>query len=214
MMKEIQDLGMIQKKNKRERYAIYECTECKALVKKRCSDVKYLKLDKCPKCNIGKHKKSKTRLYYIWGNMKKRCNNKKYNRYDEWGGRGIKLCEEWHNFINFYEWAIKNGYKEDLTIDREDNNGNYEPNNCRWVTMNIQARNTKLISKANSSGFRGVSFDKKLNKYRARVTVDKKVISLGYYNTAQEAGIARDKYIINNNLEHTLNNTHNLKEGR
>ena len=210
-MKMIQDLGMIQNKNKRERYAIYECTQCKEPFRKRCSDVKYFNTQKCPKCNRGKHKQSKTRIYHIWGNMKKRCNNKEYCRFKEWGGRGIKLCKEWEDFANFYKWANENGYSDELTIDRKDNDKDYEPNNCRWVKLNIQARNTRLLSSANSSGYRGVSFDKKINKFRARVTVDCKVISIGYFKNAKDASIARDKYVIDNNLEHTLNNP-SLKE--
>ena len=89
------------------------------------------------------HGKSKTRLYNIWSDMKRRCYNPKNKRYNRYGGRGISVCDEWKDdFQAFYDWAIYNDYAEDLTIDRIDVNGNYEPNNCRWITWKEQQRNT------------------------------------------------------------------------
>lgn len=75
------------------------------------------------------------RLYRIWHNMKSRCYCKSFSRYKYYGGRGITVCEEWKNdFKAFRQWAIANGYQDDLQIDRIDNSGNYEPSNCRWVS--------------------------------------------------------------------------------
>ena len=76
-----------------------------------------------------------SRLYSIWGHMKQRCNNPKSHNFKYYGGRGIKVCEEWSNsFEAFYGWANSNGYADDLEIDRVEGTGNYEPSNCRWVT--------------------------------------------------------------------------------
>lgn len=92
------------------------------------------------------------RLYPLWKSIRYRCYNKNFKDYPKYGGRGIKMCEEWSNdFRTFYDWAISHGYKEEktdkginiLTIDRIDVNGNYEPNNCRFVTNAVQARNKR-----------------------------------------------------------------------
>lgn len=91
-----------------------------------------------------KHNMSNSKLYKVWQGMKTRCYNKKFMYYKNYGGRGIKMCNEWlNNFETFYIWAIKNGYKEGLTIDRINNDGNYEPINCRWTTRAEQNRNTR-----------------------------------------------------------------------
>lgn len=85
-----------------------------------------------------------SRLYRIWSQMKRRCDLPTVRSYPDYGGRGISVCKEWSDsFEVFYDWAINNGYRDDLTIDRENNDGNYEPGNCRWATMKQQAANRR-----------------------------------------------------------------------
>lgn len=90
------------------------------------------------------HGLSKTRIYEIWHGIKNRCYCKKNINYKNYGERGIKVCKNWKNdFKSFYIWAINNGYKDTLSIDRIDVNKNYEPNNCRWVSTKEQANNKR-----------------------------------------------------------------------
>lgn len=85
--------------------------------------------------------RSKTKLYAVWKTMKYRCSNKNNHKYKNYGAKGITVCDEWFDYENFKLWAYSNGYKEGLSIDRINVNGNYEPNNCRWVDMKTQQRN-------------------------------------------------------------------------
>lgn len=83
-------------------------------------------------------------LYCVWCEMKQRCLNPNNKKYEVYGKRGIKVCEEWKNsFHAFRFWAISHGYKKGLTIDRINTNGNYEPSNCRWVTQKVQQNNRR-----------------------------------------------------------------------
>ena len=89
-------------------------------------------------------KNSKDRLYATWANMKTRCNNPHSKDFSNYGGRGIKICNEWDNdFITFRNWALANGYSDKLTIDRVDNNKGYNPDNCRWVGKDVQGINKR-----------------------------------------------------------------------
>lgn len=91
-----------------------------------------------------KHGMYKSRIYKIWESMKLRCYSVHQTAYKDYGGRGITVCTEWLNdFMMFYNWAISNGYNDRLTLDRIDVNGNYEPLNCRWLTMKEQTRNKR-----------------------------------------------------------------------
>lgn len=91
-----------------------------------------------------KHGQTDSRIYRIYYDMLQRCFNPKHASIDHYGGRGITVCPEWlgeNGFVNFYEWSMKNGYEDDLTLDRIDVNGNYEPSNCRWTPWDVQSLN-------------------------------------------------------------------------
>lgn len=90
------------------------------------------------------HGMTKHRLYKIFNGIKTRCTNDKNNRFSRYGGRGISICKEWtDDYINFHNWAMSNGYKEGLSIERINNDGNYEPNNCEWIEFKEQCKNRK-----------------------------------------------------------------------
>lgn len=93
------------------------------------------------------HGMSHSKLYNSWRAMHERCRLKTHIGFKNYGGRGISVCDEWKNFQSFYEWALKSGYTEGLTIDRIDVDGNYEESNCRWVTMQEQQKNKQRNKK-------------------------------------------------------------------
>ena len=137
------------------RLTVLERTELKWLCKCDCGNKKIVAGGhlvsgdtKSCGCLRIKHGMRNTRLYSIWHGMKERCYNTKHKFYKHYGGRGIKVCEEWKNdFQTFADWALSHGYADNLTIDRIDVNGNYEPSNCQWATNAEQQRN-----KRNSKG--------------------------------------------------------------
>lgn len=131
------------------------------------------------------HGYSSTKLYGVYIKMKSRCNNPNDKNYADYGGRGIKVCEEWNiSSESFIDWALKNGYKEGLSIDRINVNGNYEPGNCRWADAETQCLNQR-IRKDNKTGYKGIYLDKGV--YRVQISRNKKRYYFGSYKTLSEA---------------------------
>lgn len=122
------------------------------------------------------HGGSRTRLYNIWINMKSRCEKSSNKAYKYYGEKGVCVCDEWKDFANFKKWADANGYSDKLTIDRIDSNGNYCPENCRWVGILEQANNKcnnhlfsyKGITKSMAAWCRDLGLN--YNKIRSRLT--------------------------------------------
>lgn len=142
------------KKGRKQSWGEFLCpnSECDKIVERPLSQGKR---DKSCGCNKGignknsfKHGSSFSRLYNIWHGILKRCNNPNSHAYSDYGGRGITICPEWLKFIPFRDWSLSNGYQENLTIDRKDNDGNYEPNNCQWISLekNSQKKRTTKIN--------------------------------------------------------------------
>ena len=144
-----------------------------------------------------KHGLYNHKLYKVWQNMRRRCYYSKLINYQDYGGRGIRVSIRWkNNFVRFYKWAIKNGWQEGLQIDRINNDGNYHPNNCRFVTrkINMNNRRPEKLSKNNTTGYKGVYFHKASNKYRSIPYINGKLKHLGYFHTAKEAAQAIEAY--------------------
>ena len=141
------------------------------------------------------HKGTGTRLHNEWRAMKARCYIPSCSNYEYYGGKGIKVCDEWlHNFETFKEWALKSGYKEKLTIDRIDVEKDYMPENCRWITLQVNCwHRDRKPRKNNTSGHSGVCWAKDRQKWRAYITVDGRVIHLGQYEKKENAIEARVK---------------------
>jgi len=160
------------------------------------------------------HGMSGTPLYIVWISMKQRCYYTNAIRYQNYGGRGIKVCNKWkHNFVNFYNWALSNGWEEGLQLDRIDNDGNYNPSNCKFSTPKENSNN-RSMQYNNTSGFVGVTrypFERHRKRktmkkpWTAYVYINRKRKHIGYYSTPLEAAVARDEYIMDNQLQHKLN---------
>ena len=209
----IEDLGMIyatEKSKQMSRFGLYRC-ECGNLKKIRQISVYKNKTLSCGCLHKEamnsfnyRHGLSNHRLYHVWTNMMSRCYVATNKRYKNYGEKGITVCKEWHNIENFIE-DMDDSYQLGLSIDRIDNNKGYSKDNCRWTTRKIQSRNTRVLMSSNKSGYRGVHWHKTSKKWISQITVSSKTIYIGSFHTAINGAVAYDKYIIDNNLEHTKN---------
>lgn len=137
------------------------------------------------------HGMSKSRFYKIWIDMKDRCSKRRGNS-EYYYDKGIRVCDSWQHFENFLK-DMGETYKDDLSLDRIDSNGNYHPENCRWVTLVDQSYNRKIF-RNNKTGKTGVCFREGRNKpWIARIYVDNELTNIGSFKTFEEAVAAREK---------------------
>jgi len=134
------------------------------------------------------HNMYSTPTYKSWSYMLSRCNNPNDTAYEYYGGRGIKVCGRWHEFVNFYK--DMGSCPKGLTIERKNNDLGYSKENCYWATRTIQSRNQRL-RKDNTTGIAGVKWNNKLKKYEVGIGVNHKHIYIGYFSTIEQAKEAR-----------------------
>ena len=140
-----------------------------------------------------KHGLSSHPLYNVWAEMKRRCYDPKNKDYKNWGGREIRMCAEWYFYPqNFIKWAMSNGWKKGLVIDRINNDTNYCPKNCRFLTRAKSNQNVQLMRSTNKSGYRGVSWNKRHKKWYACIRINSKTKYLGNFDSPRLAAIRYD----------------------
>ncbi len=203
----IEDLGMrypAEKSNRKYRYGLYECQYCNIEFEGSVDSVKRGNTKSCGCLRGDTHGLASHRFYHTWKHMVQRCNNPKSAMYKHYGARGITVCEEWLDVRNFITWAESTHPNiEDVSLDRIDNDGGYSPENCTWSDKTTQAINQRIM-KNNKSGYVGVNYHKGNVKWAAYISVTNTRKHIGSFLTIEEAVLARDNYIIENNLPHKL----------
>lgn len=195
------------------RKAVFECKSCKKHIEAFVHNMNKkgrVNSGMCKSCATiffhtthGEAGKVCSKLYNSWRSMVKRCTYHKTNGYENYGGRGITVFEDWKIFENFKKWAIETNYQEGLTIERINVNGNYEPSNCKWITKEEQTANKRLLQKNNKSGYRGVHCVG--GKYASVLEINGKKERLLYNENPILCARARDIYIIVHKLQRPLN---------
>lgn len=199
----IKDLGLRLSKNEKykKKYGLFKC-DCGNTREIIISDVKRHKSSSCGcyylesvKENTKTHGLTKHPLYATYRTMKARCGCKNVKSYINYGERGIIVCDEWANdFLVFYNWAIDNGWDRGMHIDRINNDGNYEPSNCHFITNAENcAIGKRRKQRDKTSQFIGVYYDERQNSWKAHIMVNKKRIHLGSFRTEDAAVKARIK---------------------
>ena len=149
-----------------------------------------------------RHGEHKTRIYKIWYGMVRRCTQPYATGYKDYGGRGISIDPTWLDYLTFRNWAFSHGYAYNLTIERRNVNGNYEPSNCYWADQPTQSANSRK-RKVSKFTYKGVD-QLPSGRWRAIIQVRGVVINLHTHSTEREAVEARNKYIRDNNLPHLI----------
>lgn len=198
-------LTVIEKAEKKDKYNnIYWNCKCDC-GNFRCVSTRNLNRGDTKSCGCLKHEskttihgKYKERIHKEWRGILHRCKNPSASHYENYGGRGISVCDEWSGkdgFINFYKWSMENGYSDNLTLDRKDNDKGYSPDNCRWVTHMENCHN-RGARKDSKTGYAGIYVRKTRTgsiKYRVCIMTNYKRINLGHFDTFEEAvSVRRD----------------------
>ena len=195
-------------------YGLYECQYCGKEFEAQSNNIKHgLKSCGCQRKVINKtHGLAYNKFYKTWKGMRGRCTNPKAWDYKYYGARGITVCEEWLDVTNFVAWAeATHPNVKGVSLDRIDNDKGYSPENCRWSTITTQVINRRMMGN-NTSGQNGIRFYLPTNKWVARITVNKVLKHIGYYETLEEAVLTRDQYIIDNKLPHKLSRDYKIGE--
>ncbi len=197
----IEDLGHADYYGRNRKKGIYQCSVCGFNYEKFKVEVDRTTMcGTCGKKNRTTHGMTKTKQFKVWSSMINRTTNPNYIDYEFYKDK--KPNKRWFKFENFWE-DMKDGYKDGLTLDRIDNDKPYSKENCRWTTRLVQSRNQRRLKSTNKTGYKGVV--KRKNRYEASIRNGGKPIYLGLYKTKIDAAKAYDKYVIDNNLEHTTN---------
>ena len=188
-------------------YGLFECQYCKKEFECIVQSVKSGSTKSCgcftTKLNTT-HGISQNKFYNTWKHMVDRCTNPKIKEYKDYGGRRISVCEEWLNIRNFVDWCNSTYPKlEGYTLDRIDNDKGYSPENCTWSDKTTQCVNQR-IRKDNKSGVVGVNWKKDKNIWEVNIRHHKVLKYVGGFKTKEDAILARDNYITQNNLPHKL----------
>lgn len=201
-LKLVQDLGMLgsPKSKSKKRYAYFECPDCKKPFKVAVASIKNGNTKRCLKCKYIKHQThgaSSLKGYKRWEAMLSRCYKPSDKCYEVYGARGISVQENWRTDPNAYLKYITNlpnAFKKGWTVDRADNNGNYEEGNLRWVSAKTQAENSTGGTRGKSK-YKGVTWAKTQGKWMVRLMVSGKRKLIGYYSCEVEAAKSYDNYI-------------------
>lgn len=199
----IKNLGSKQHYQKKASIGLFKCF-CGNEFEETLSKIKRGKRKSCG-CLKYKGGISKHPIYPLWANIKQRCYNKNAASYEWYFKRNIKVCDEWiNNSSAFIQWAEDNGYKKGLQIDRINPDGNYEPNNCRFVTPTVNSQNQSLKYRKNKVGYRNITLSRDLKRYEVNIMHKGKTYFIGSFKTIKEAIKSRNKWIIENQTNHPL----------
>lgn len=215
-MEVVKHLGLKKVKGKEVYRSIGRCSSCGSTHEVNTEYLLNSKRKKCRKCKKVTHGLSHHPLYTVWKGMLDRCYNPKNKHFKNYGALGVTVCDSWKNSVQeFVSWGMANGYVKGLKIDKDVKSGEvkeYSSNTCQFVTSTVNNRATRILRKTNTSGYRGVYFNKKMKEWAAAIKVDYKAIPLGLYETPLLAAKVYDSYINKHNLEHTKNNVLNKNE--